>query len=96
MLTKVVVVIPTNRGLSFLETWRSSDLREATLVVVEDAATRNISVPHGFDVQLFCWQDIDRELSDKSWIIGRRSSTIRSYGFLKAWQLGSGCNHLVR
>jgi hypothetical protein len=89
MSTKVVVVIPTNRDLSFLETWRSSDLREATLVVVEDGATRNISLPPGFDVLVFCWQDIDRELSDKSWIIGRRSGTIRSYGFLKAWQLGA-------
>lgn len=89
MSTKVIVVIPTNRGLSFLETWRSSDLREATLVVVEDAATRKIQVPKGFEAQVFCWQDIDRELGERSWIIGRRSSTIRSYGFLKAWQLGA-------
>lgn len=89
MLTRVAVVIPTNRDLNFLETWRSSDLREATLLVVEDAATRGISVPRGFDVQVFCWQDIDRELGKRSWIIGRRSSTIRSYGLLKAWQSGA-------
>ncbi len=34
----------------------------------------------------FCWKDIDEQLGDKSWIIPRRSDTVRSFGYWWAWK----------
>ena len=33
----------------------------------------------------FCWEDIERELGENSWIIPRRSDTVRSFGYWWVW-----------
>jgi len=38
--------------------------------------------------RFYDWSDIDEDLGEDAWIIPRRSDTIRSYGFLKAWEQG--------
>jgi reversibly glycosylated polypeptide/UDP-arabinopyranose mutase len=36
----------------------------------------------------FSWQDIEFDLGKDSWIIPRRSDTVRSYGYYRAWKGG--------
>ena len=40
-------------------------------------------------VEHYSWQDIDSDLGDDAWIIPRRTSACRSYGFLKALEGGA-------
>lgn len=35
-----------------------------------------------------CWEDIESDLGEKSWIIPRRSDTVRSYAYYYAWKQG--------
>ena len=82
------LVVPTIRETSikdFLESWQSVDDWDV-IIVVEDNPEKS------FDIEVdyhFCWKDIDGDLRDDSWIISRRDSAIRSYGFYKAYQLGA-------
>jgi hypothetical protein len=82
------LVIPTIRESSikcFLESWRPvKDWDVVILVEDNPQKTFDIDVDHHF-----CWSDIDTDLGGDSWIISRRDSAIRSYGFYKAYQMGA-------
>lgn len=86
---KIAVVIPTIRNLDFLEYW-GNEFRECIGIIVEDHQDKEITIPKKYfkEIYHYSWQDIDKELGDNSWIISRKNAGIRSYGFLKAYQLG--------
>jgi len=83
----IAVVIPTIRDLSFLASW-SSEFKNHIGIVIEDAPKKKIRIPPIFkSLSHYDWTDIDRDLGKDSWIIPRKNAGIRSYGFLKAFQM---------
>jgi reversibly glycosylated polypeptide/UDP-arabinopyranose mutase len=85
---KVALVIPSCRGeqlQAFLEAWEPVRFWD-TLVIVEDGPTRTFDVPTPHH---FAHADIDKTLGPDAWIISRRDSAIRSFGFLIAYRLGA-------
>lgn len=89
-MKNVAIVVPTIREdciMSFIEAW-APHFQHSTLVIVEDNPTRSFRL-EGANVLHFAWDDIDRDLASRAWIIPRRTDCIRSYGFFKAWQLGA-------
>jgi len=83
--------VPSAREASlagFLEAW-SSELSEATVLVIEDGPERTFSVP-GTNVQHFAWCDIEEQLGDAAWVIPRGSGCVRSFGCWLAYQMGPG------
>ena len=89
----LAVVIATNRPHQFrawFDAWKQ-DLNSVAVYVIEDAPEKFdelefISIVK--DWHHYSWREIDADLGGKSWIIPRRSSAIKSYGFLKAYQAG--------
>ncbi len=84
---RAVVVVPTireNNLKDFLAAWKD-ELADATILVVEDNATRTFEVK-GKNVEHYCHEDIDRDLGKDAWIIPRKTDCVRSYGYFKAWQ----------
>lgn len=86
---KTALVIPTIREeciTKFLDQWDLIGEVWDNTIVVEDN-------PHiSFDINLrhhYSWEEINADLKDHAWIISHRDSSIRSYGFLKAYQLGA-------
>jgi reversibly glycosylated polypeptide / UDP-arabinopyranose mutase len=45
-------------------------------------------VPAGSHFQHFSWEEIDKDLGADSWIVPRRSDTVRSWGYLEAYRQG--------
>lgn len=87
---QVAVVIPTIRDLHFFKSW-GDEFRDCIGIIVEDHKTKEIKTPNSYFKRVFhySWQDIDKELGKNSWIISRKNAGIRSFGFLKAFQMGS-------
>ena len=87
---QVALVIPTIRKDSFeqfMVQWGSM-LLKCLVIVVEDNPNKTLTGIDKFypDSEYYSWGDIDNELGKDSWIISRRNSGIRSYGFIKALQ----------
>jgi len=81
--TKATIVVPTIREESikkFIELWHPI-IANCRLIVVEDNPTKTFDIKFG---EHYAWEDIEADLGNDSWIIPRRSSAIRNYGFLKA------------
>lgn len=87
---KIFLVIPTIRNLSFLKAWKNS-FSECNLIIVEDNPEKNVELPviKTKSIIHFSWKEIDESLGKDSWIISRRNAGIRSFGFLKAYELGA-------
>jgi reversibly glycosylated polypeptide/UDP-arabinopyranose mutase len=86
------LVVPSIREDSFerfVREWRPTGMLDRVdLILVEDNARKTFT-PSMTDVaQHFCWEDIDEH--EWSWIIPRRSDTIRSFGYWWAWSQGYG------
>jgi len=82
------IVVPTIREVSissFLATWEEA-FGHAHVIIIEDNPRRTFHVNQYANVDHYAWEDIDRELGERSWIIPRRTDCIRSYGFWKAYQ----------
>jgi reversibly glycosylated polypeptide/UDP-arabinopyranose mutase len=86
------LVIPSIREhclKDFMEQWKphlkDTDLWQ-NIIVIEDNAekTFNLNLKHHYS-----WKEIDEDLKEDGWIISRRDSAIRSYGFLMAYRLGA-------
>ena len=81
---KWTIVVPTIREdciKEFLAKWES-EFKGHRIIVVEDNPEKSFDI---YDwVEHYSWEDIDKEFGPKSWIIPRRSDTIRSYGYYKA------------
>ncbi len=86
----VFVVIPTIRTLDFLSDWREQ-FRDVTLIICEDHARKEIPTPTkiGRKVYHYSWKEIDQDLKMDGWIIPRKVSAIRNYGFLQAYKMGA-------
>lgn len=86
---KIAVVIPTIRNLDFLENWKK-EFRDCVGIIVEDHKNKEIETPEKYFAKTYHYsiKDIDKELKNNSWIIPRKNAGIRSFGFLKAYQLG--------
>lgn len=83
-----ILVVPTIRQhniVAFLEAWKKAENWDK-IIIVEDNPEK------GFELNVdyhYSWKEIDDDLKDKSWVISRKDSAIRSYGFLKAYELGA-------
>lgn len=89
----IVVVIPTIREHSitrFLREWQSHfEQYKVKVIIVEDNPSQSFLIKpdfFSFAVSHYAWQDIEKELGDNAWIISRRDSGIRSFGYWKAYQ----------
>ncbi len=80
------IVIPSIRQYSiafFLKSWEK-EFTGTHLIVVEDHLRKTFDLPSW--VKHYSWKEIDEELEKNSWIISRHNASIRSFGFLKAWE----------
>jgi len=89
---RVALVVPSIRRESFsrfVAEWRPTGMLDRVdLILVEDNPRKTFT-PSVTDVaQHFCWEDID--MHAWSWIIPRRSDTVRSFGYWWAWSQGYG------
>jgi reversibly glycosylated polypeptide/UDP-arabinopyranose mutase len=89
-----VLVVPSIRKDSwnrFVNEWAAVGLfDQVDVILMEDNPTRTfymnlMSGPEHHHMH-YCWEDIEKELGENSWIIPRRSDTVRSFGYYKAWQ----------
>ena len=92
MKLKAAVVVPTIREDSickFLKEWKKelfySPGFDTSLIIIEDNPEKQFQLSQNSSIAHYNWQDIDRDLGKKSWIIPRRTDCIRSYGYWKAW-----------
>lgn len=92
MSKSLAVVIASCREESmvrWLEAWKE-ELHDVPIYLIEDNPKPVFKLD--FDgytfVSRWSWEGIDRELAENSWIIPRRTSAIKSFGFLKAVQDG--------
>jgi len=89
MKEEIIIVIPTIRDLEFLIDWKNQ-FQNCTLIICEDHPNKSIKIPKIGKRQFhFSWKEIDADLGENSWIIPRKVSAIRNYGFLKAYQMGA-------
>lgn len=81
-----ILVVPTIREnciKDFLSSWGKTWDK---IIIVED----NSHITFDVDVDYhYSWEDIDNDLGKDAWIISRKDSAVRSYGFLKAYEMGA-------
>jgi reversibly glycosylated polypeptide/UDP-arabinopyranose mutase len=87
---KTALVVPTIRENSikeFLNDWDLIGEFWDEIIVVEDNPKKSFDIR---DVSHHVsWAEIVDDLGDDAWIMSRRDSSIRSYGFLMAYRLGA-------
>ena len=88
-MEKIFVIIPTIRNLDFLNDWKEQ-FKDVSIIVCEDRPKKTIKIPKvGKKTYHYSWKEIDKDLKKDSWIIPRKVSAIRNYGFLQAFKLGA-------
>lgn len=90
-MKKTCLVVPSIREESFkrfIREWEPTGLFDRVdLCLIEDNPTRTFEMDlEGGNHMHLCWEDIDRHTW--SWIIPRRSDTVRSFGYWWAWKGG--------
>lgn len=92
---RIALVIPTIRENSFkdfISRWEKLQLfQEVDLIIMEDNPRKTFDVSkidNRWVATHLCWEDIENDLKEKSWIIPRRSDTVRSYAYYYAWKMG--------
>lgn len=83
------LIVPTIRQKNlgqFLDAWKPLQHWDK-VIVVEDNPEKTFSLNEPYIH--YCWKDIEETLKEESWIISRRDSAIRSFGFLMAYKLGT-------
>jgi len=89
MAEKTFIVIPTIRDLSFLKDWKEQ-FEETFIIICEDRPNKTLKLPKiGKKIYHYSWKEIDQELGKNGWIIPRKVSGIRNFGFIKAQELGA-------
>ncbi len=92
---KISVVVPTIRENSirrFIGEWEEVfDKYKINLIIIEDNPIKSFEINKNLKFPIFhySWEDIEKDLGKDSWIIPRRTSAIKSYGFWKAYQMKS-------
>lgn len=103
-MSELALVIATNRPDAFcawFNAWKTQ-LDGIKVYVVEDQPEKSDALKFLSTVKRwkhYAWDDVDRNLGSKSWIIPRRTSAIKSYGFMQAradgadyiWTLDDDC-----
>ena len=95
---KIGIMIPTIRNELFrewIDAWKpqfDKYKKDITLYVMEDHATKEIKIPRQkYKVKHFCWKDIEKweaEGRGRKGIIPRQCDSVRSFGFLQAYNDG--------
>jgi hypothetical protein len=98
---RVALVVPTIREncfRDFVRRWAEIGLfHHVSLIVMEDNPKKTFDLQKVFSdlpsgshlaARHFCWEDVEADLGKDSWIIPRRSDTVRSYGYYWAWKEG--------
>ncbi len=91
------LIVPSIRGNSFhrfLDEWALRDAApmDLTLTLMEDNPTPTFELTPveepwaGNTPYHFSWRDIEQDLKERSWIIPRRSDTVRSYAYYRIWR----------
>lgn len=84
------LVVPSIRKDSFdrfVREWRPTGLFDRVdLILIEDNSERTFETPDEAKGRHYTWSDIDT--FEWSWIIPRRSDTVRSFGYWRAWNMG--------
>ena len=90
---KTSIIVPTireNSILRFLNEWRKIFEKEnVNLIIIEDNPEKTFNIEkdsYKFIINHYSWEDIEKDLGKDSWIIPRRTSAVKSYGFWKAYQ----------
>lgn len=82
--------MPTIRNLEGCLEWADVFAQnDTTFIIVQDGTGPDVSIPDMFyqscrEVKLLRWRDIDNLLGSDNWIISRKDSAIRSFGWLWA------------
>ena len=83
------LIIPSIREDSFkrfIKEWEPTGLFDRVdVILIEDNPKKTFSFHDAVDIHI-SWEDIDKQ--PWSWIIPRRSDTVRSYGYWLAWTMG--------
>jgi hypothetical protein len=92
MTDKSILVVPSIRAANlkdFLEQTGAEYVFDQ-VIVVEDNPTRTFDLGDtgARDITHYSWAEIDADLKKDAWIISRRDSAIRSYGFQGAYRIG--------
>ena len=87
------IVVPVTPDVDVREWMGAWGFDPDEVIVVVDGPVSQMAFPnaHKSDlrkVSAYDHGDIDADLGDRSWIIPRKTSAIRSYGYYKAWQRG--------
>jgi len=92
---KIGIVIPHHlQTLDFLNEWKEFNRPNVFLYIVEDKDNRETSVPENLkNFTIYTHKDIKKDLGDDYWIFPFKTSAIRSYGYLKAYQ--DGCDIIM-
>lgn len=91
----VAVVVPTVRPNSirrWIDEWSGQLGRASQIIIVSDGPEPVIEVSPqmaSLGRKQYCWRDIDNEMGEDAWIIPRKTSAIKAYGFLRAYQSGA-------
>lgn len=82
-----VLVVPTIREDCIHEFLNAWDMLNWEIIVVEDNPKPTFRLLG--DAERYSWAEIDEELGNRSWIISRHDTAIKSFGFWKAYQMGA-------
>lgn len=91
---KTALVIPSNREdrlVEFLQNWENSTIDWDLKIIVEDNQLKTFDLDQYLldqDIHV-SWEEINKDLGDNSWIISKKDSAIRCYGFFLAWKKGA-------
>lgn len=92
-MTKLAIIVPTNRGVEeWLEAWlpKLSVLTcDWKAYIIEDRPSKTLPLIPSSNLAHYCWEDIDKHLGHRSWIISHRDSGIRSFGTIMACRDGA-------
>lgn len=84
------LVVPSIRQDNFgrfIQEWKGTGLFDRTdLILMEDNPVKTFVNTADEPAQHFAWKDIDQH--EWSWIVPRRSDTVRSFGYWWAWKQG--------
>lgn len=88
---KWCVIVPTIREdcfLDFLSSWRNLfKYHNVDLKIMEDNPQKSFQIPeNNLNIEHYSWENIEKDLKDKEWIISRRTDCVRSYALIKTYQ----------
>jgi hypothetical protein len=86
-----ILVIPSIREnclKEFLKAWEEKgDWDE--IILIEDNDSKTFKLESKWKIHHYSHQEIAEELKDDSWIISKKDSACRCFGFKKAWDFGA-------